>query len=70
MQFTDEHDMIRATVARFVDNELNPNIEAWEEAGIFPAHEVMKKLGDLGLLGLTRPEEFGGAGLDNRKSVV
>ncbi|MCA8924352.1 MAG: acyl-CoA dehydrogenase family protein [Planctomycetes bacterium] len=70
MQFTDEHDMIRATVARFVDNELNPNIEAWEEAGIFPAHEVMKKLGDLGLLGLTKPEEFGGAGLDYSFAIV
>jgi len=70
MQFTDEHDMIRATVARFVDNELNPHIEQWEEEGIFPAHEVIKKLGDLGLLGLTRPEEFGGAGLDYSFSIV
>ncbi|MEZ6186893.1 MAG: acyl-CoA dehydrogenase family protein [Planctomycetota bacterium] len=70
MRFTDEHDMIRATVARFVDQELNPHVEAWEAQGGFPAHEVMKKLGDLGLLGLTKPEAFGGAGLDYSFAVV
>jgi citronellyl-CoA dehydrogenase len=36
----------------------------WEAAEIFPAHQVFKRLGQLGLLGLTKPEEFGGAGLD------
>ena len=68
--FKDEHEMIRATVRRFVENELNPHVEQWEREGMFPAHEVFKKLGDLGLLGLTKPEEFGGAGLDYSFSVV
>jgi citronellyl-CoA dehydrogenase len=70
MQFTQEHDELRRTVERFVEQELNPHVEEWEEAGIFPAHEVFRKLGDLGLLGLTKPEAYGGAALDYSYSVV
>jgi len=70
MQLTQEHEELKRTVERFVENELNPHVDEWEEAGIFPAHEVFKKLGDLGLLGLTKPEAYGGAGLDYSYSVV
>jgi citronellyl-CoA dehydrogenase len=70
MQFSQEHEDLKRTVERFVENELNPFVDEWEEAGIFPAHEVFKKLGDLGLLGLTKPEAYGGAGLDYSYSVV
>jgi len=70
MQFTQEHEELKRTVERFVANELNPYVDEWEEAGIFPAHQVFKKLGDLGLLGLTKPEAYGGAGLDFSYSVV
>ncbi len=70
MQFTQEHEELKRTVERFVENELNPHVDEWEEAGIFPAHEVFRKLGDLGLLGLTKPEAYGGAGLDYSYSVV
>ena len=70
MQFTQEHEELKRTVERFVENELNPHVDEWEEAGIFPAHEVFKKLGDLGLLGLTKPEAYGGAALDYSYSVV
>jgi citronellyl-CoA dehydrogenase len=70
MQFTQEHEELKRTVVRFVENELNPHVDEWEEAGIFPAHEVFKKLGDLGLLGLTKPEAYGGAALDYSYSVV
>jgi len=70
MQLTQEHEELRRTVERFVENEINPYVDEWEEAGIFPAHEVFKKLGDLGLLGLTKPEAYGGAGLDYSYSVV
>ena len=41
-----------------------PHVDEWEAAEIFPAHQVFKRLGQLGLLGLTKPEEYGGAGLD------
>ena len=64
MKFTQEHDMFRQLVRRFVEEEINPHVEEWEEVGIFPAHDLFKKMGDLGMLGLTYPEEYGGQGLD------
>ena len=70
MQFTAEHRALEATVLRFCDQELNPHVAEWEAAGQFPAHEVFKKLGDLGLLGLKYPEAYGGAGLDFSYSMV
>ncbi len=70
MQFSPEHEELRRTVERFVAQELNPHVDRWEEAGMFPAHEVFRKLGELGLLGLTKPEAYGGAGLDYSYSVV
>ena len=70
MQFTQEHEELKRTVERFVENEINPFVDEWEAAGIFPAHELFKKLGDLGLLGLCKPEAYGGAGLDYSYSVV
>ena len=70
MQFTHEHDEIRRTLKRFIADEINPRVDAWEAAEQFPAHEVFKKLGDLGLLGLTKPTESGGMALDYSYSVV
>jgi citronellyl-CoA dehydrogenase len=64
MQLTAEHDQLRATLKKFIDTEINPHIDKWEEAEIFPAHEVFKGLGDLGLLGVNKPVEYGGMGLD------
>src|SRR5215468_10419475 len=70
MQFTAEHEMFRQSVRRFVQEEINPHADEWEEAGIFPAHELFKKMGELGFLGLTYPEEYGGLGLDFSYTVV
>jgi citronellyl-CoA dehydrogenase len=70
MKFTEEHEMLRQTVRRFVADEINPYVDEWEEAGIFPAHEVFKKAGDIGLLGLNRPEAYGGSGLDYSFNLV
>jgi citronellyl-CoA dehydrogenase len=70
MKFTQEHEEIRRTMKKFIDAEINPHVDAWEEAEQFPAHEVFKKLGDLGMLGLTKPEAYGGAGLDYSYSMV
>ena len=64
MKWTDEHKSIRETAAKFVDNEINPNVDQWEAEGIFPAHELFKKLGNLGMLGISKPEKYGGLGLD------
>jgi citronellyl-CoA dehydrogenase len=70
MQLTPEHRQIADTVERFIENEVNPHVPAWEAAGEFPSHEVFKKMGDLGLLGLKYPEAYGGAGLDFSYSAV
>lgn len=64
MKLTPEHEQIRTTLKRFIDAEINPYVDEWEEAEIFPAHQVFKGLGDLGLLGVTKPVEYGGMGLD------
>jgi citronellyl-CoA dehydrogenase len=64
MQFTHEHQEIQKTLKRFIDEKINPHVDEGEAAELFPAHEVFKGLGKLGLLGLTKPEEYGGAGLD------
>lgn len=64
MIFTEQHRAIAETTARLIKNEVNPHCEEWEEQGIFPAREVFKKFGDLGLLGISKPARFGGMGLD------
>jgi citronellyl-CoA dehydrogenase len=70
MQFTDQHHQLGDTVTKFVANEINPYVEEWERAEGFPAHELFKKLGDLGLLGVKYPEAYGGLGLDFSYSMV
>ena len=68
--FNDEHEMLRTTVRQFVEKEINPNVDAWEDGRTFPAHDLFKKMGDLGLLGITYPEAVGGMGLDYWYQVV
>jgi citronellyl-CoA dehydrogenase len=70
MQLTHEHEEIKRTLKRFVDEEINPHVDEWENAEAFPAHDVFKKLGQLGMLGLTKPTDYGGMALDYSYSVV
>jgi citronellyl-CoA dehydrogenase len=70
MHFTQEHEEIRRNLKRFIEAEINPHVDEWEAAEQFPAHEVFKQLGNLGLLGLTKPEAYGGAALDYSYSMV
>lgn len=70
MNLTEEHEKLRATVLRLIDQEINPFTEEWEAAEIFPAHDLFKKMGRLGLLGITKPAEFGGLGLDFSYAAV
>ena len=67
--FTPEHDALRQTVRRFAEEELAPHADEWEEQGDFPDW-VFKRAGDLGLLGLTYPEEYGGQGADYFATLV
>ena len=70
MRFTEEHEAIRNTIAQFIDKEINPYCDQWEKDGIFPAHKLFKKMGDLGLLGIAKPAEYGGMGLDYSYQIV
>lgn len=64
------HDDVRTTLRSIIEKEINPYVDEWETEGIFPAHQVFKILGDNGLLGLTKPEENGGLGLDWSYALV
>jgi acyl-CoA dehydrogenase len=67
--FTDEHEMLRRTVRAFVEKEVAPHVDAWEEAGRLP-RGLWRRLGELGFLGLEFPVEYGGGGGDFLSSVV
>ena len=68
--FTQDHFQMRNTLNKIIEKDINPNVEEWEKEKNFPAHKVFKKLGDAGLLGVTKPVEFGGLGLDYTYSVA
>ena len=60
--FTEDHNMITQMVKDFAEKEIRPNVGKWDEEQHFPK-ELFKKAGELGLMGVLVPEEFGGAGL-------
>ncbi|HEY0844456.1 MAG TPA: acyl-CoA dehydrogenase family protein [Noviherbaspirillum sp.] len=70
MQFTHEHQELQRSLKRFIDAEINPHVDEWEDEEIFPAHELFRKMGKLGFLGLCKPVEYGGSGLDYSYSMV
>lgn len=61
--FTEDHDVFRRSVRRFLESEVAPHAEAWEAAGRIP-REVFRRMGELGFLGITAPPEYGGQGGD------
>jgi acyl-CoA dehydrogenase len=67
--FSEEHRIFRRAVRRFVDEELNPNVDEWEEKGIFPK-ELYRRMGELGFLGIRFDEKYGGAGADIWSTVI
>ncbi len=62
--FTEQHIQMQDALRKFIETEINPFVDEWEKAEIFPAHEVFGKMGKLGFLGVNKPVEFGGLGLD------
>jgi citronellyl-CoA dehydrogenase len=70
MQITHEHQQIHDTTKDFVEKEINPHAEAWEKEGAWPAKEIFRKMGALGLLGISKPESVGGQGLDYSFQVM
>ncbi len=67
--FKEEHQIFRQQVRTFVENELAPKVDQWEEEKLFP-NSVFKQAGDLGILGAHYPEDVGGSGGDFWMSVV
>jgi len=67
--YTAEHNIFRESLRKFLDKEIVPHIEEWEEAGIVP-RSAWKKLGEQGFLCTDVPEEYGGAGGDFLYSVI
>ena len=67
--FTDEHDELRQSVRRFVDHEIRPHVDKWEDAEWFP-DDVFRRAGELGFLGLHYPEQWGGSGGDLAAEIV
>ncbi len=62
--FSKAHDQVRRAVRDFVNKEINPNMDDWEAKGEAPLHDLFRKMGDLGFLGIRYDPEYGGQGLD------
>ncbi len=67
--FDTEHRMLRTQLRRFVAEEIAPQAAAWEAEGTVP-RTLLRRMGELGFLGIRYPEAFGGSGMDARGSVV
>jgi citronellyl-CoA dehydrogenase len=70
MEFGHEHESISRSVKAFIEAEINPHVDAWEAAGIFPAHDVFRKMGERGFLGINKPVKYGGLGLNYSYQLV
>jgi citronellyl-CoA dehydrogenase len=70
MIYTAEHREMMDSIRRFISAEIDPFVDEWEAAEIFPAHELFRKMGKLGFLGITKPEAYGGLGLDFSYAVA
>jgi acyl-CoA dehydrogenase len=66
---SEEHDMMRKMVRDFAEREITPEIERMDNEDRFPI-EVIKKMGELGLMGVPVPEEYGGAGMDYTSYII
>lgn len=67
--FDEEHHLLRAQIRRFVDEEIKPKADKWEEQGYTP-RQVLRRMGELGFFGIRYPEEYGGSAMDQRATVV
>ncbi|HEY6065470.1 MAG TPA: acyl-CoA dehydrogenase [Thermoanaerobaculia bacterium] len=68
-EFSEDQERIRGAVRDFAEQEIAPNVAEWERNETFP-RDVVRRLGELGMLGMMVPEEYGGAGLDALSYVL
>jgi acyl-CoA dehydrogenase len=67
--FSEEHEALRDQLRRFVETEIKPHAAAWEEAGFVP-RAVLRRMGELGFLGIRYPADYGGSEMDTLATVV
>ena len=67
--FTEEHQIFRTSIRKFVEKEIKPHIDQWEDEELFPV-ELYKKAADAGFLGLEYPEAYGGSPCDKFMNIA
>src|ERR1044072_1934781 len=67
--FREEHELLRAQIRRFVESEIKPHGLKWEEQGYVP-REVLRRMGELGFLGIRYPAEYRGPAVDTLGAIV
>ncbi|XP_069550607.1 probable acyl-CoA dehydrogenase 6 [Brachyistius frenatus] len=68
--YSQEHFALKESLRKLIEQDINPHVDQWEAEGKFPAHKVFKILGNAGFLGVNKPVEYGGLGLDFSYSVA
>ena len=68
--FEEDQLALQKTTKSIIDNDINPYVDEWEASGQYPAKQVFKKLADAGLLGVNKPVEYGGMGLNFKYSIA
>jgi len=68
--YEEDQKSMQKTVRKIIDDDINPYVDEWEASGQYPAKQIFRKLGDAGLLGVNKPVEYGGMGLDFKFSVA
>ncbi|XP_061436635.1 probable acyl-CoA dehydrogenase 6 [Lethenteron reissneri] len=67
---SEEHAQLRSALRKLIEKEINPHVDKWEAEKKFPARQIFKILGDAGFLGVNKPTEYGGLGLDFSYSIA
>ncbi|MET9487496.1 acyl-CoA dehydrogenase family protein [Nocardia sp. NPDC006630] len=70
MNYSSEHQQFRATVRRYVEQNINPHVDEWERAEMMPLHEIFADMAKLGMLGLEYDPAYGGQGADHLFTMV
>ena len=68
--YNDDHRKLQDSARKLIDKHVNPYADEWEKDEIFPAKEVFKAFGDAGFLGINKPVEYGGQGLDYKYQMA
>ena len=68
--YNEEQKELQNSAIKLIETEINTHVEQWERERIFPAHDVFKKFGQAGFLGINKPEKFGGLGLSYKYNMA